>query len=71
MTAAPPLARYSAVEDALASGFAIAELHHHWGHDPAERVRHPSYGGHKEFKEGVYAHYGVSPPAESQTLRLL
>ena len=38
---------------------------------PAERVRHPSYGGHKEFKEGVYTHYGVSPPAESQTLTLL
>jgi hypothetical protein len=35
MTAAPPLARYSAVEGALASGFAIAELHHYTGHDPA------------------------------------
>jgi hypothetical protein len=28
MTTAKPLARYSAVEGALASGFATAELHH-------------------------------------------
>jgi hypothetical protein len=28
MTTATPLARYSAVEGALASGFATAELHH-------------------------------------------
>ncbi|TIL44463.1 MAG: hypothetical protein E5Y86_17010 [Mesorhizobium sp.] len=34
MTAAAPLARYSAVEGALASGFAIADLHHAVGHDP-------------------------------------
>ncbi|MER8607170.1 hypothetical protein NKH48_26255 [Mesorhizobium sp. M1233] len=34
MTAAKPLARYGAVEGALASGFATAELHHVWGHDP-------------------------------------
>ncbi|TIP07592.1 MAG: hypothetical protein E5X73_36205 [Mesorhizobium sp.] len=33
MTAAAPLARYSAVEGALASGFAIADLHHAVGHD--------------------------------------
>jgi hypothetical protein len=33
MTAAPPLARYSAVEGALASGFVTAELHHAVGHD--------------------------------------
>nr|WP_246804728.1 hypothetical protein [Mesorhizobium mediterraneum] len=33
MTAAAPLARYSADEGALASGFADAELHHLWGHD--------------------------------------
>ena len=34
MTTAKPLARYSAVEGALASGFATAELHHLSGHDP-------------------------------------
>ncbi|NOV18940.1 hypothetical protein E5S70_23125, partial [Ensifer adhaerens] len=28
---------YGAVEGALASGFATAELHHLWGHDPADR----------------------------------
>ncbi|MER9645345.1 hypothetical protein [Mesorhizobium sp. M0239] len=28
MTTAKPLARYSAIESALASGFATAELHH-------------------------------------------
>jgi len=33
MTAATPLARYSAVEGALASGFANAELHHSKGRD--------------------------------------
>ena len=33
MTTATPLARYSAVEGALASGFATAELHHLSGHD--------------------------------------
>ncbi|WP_254024349.1 hypothetical protein [Mesorhizobium ventifaucium] len=33
MTAATPLARYSAVESALASGFATADLHHAVGHD--------------------------------------
>jgi putative transposase len=33
VTTAKPLARYSAVEDALASGFATAELHHQRGHD--------------------------------------
>ncbi|CDX45241.1 hypothetical protein MPLA_760001 [Mesorhizobium sp. ORS 3359] len=33
MTAATPLARYSAVEGALASGFATAQLHHLWGRD--------------------------------------
>jgi len=33
MTAAPPLARYSAIEGALTSGFANAELHHLSGHD--------------------------------------
>jgi len=34
MTTAKPLARYGAVEGALASGFATAELHHLWGRDP-------------------------------------
>lgn len=33
MIAARPLARYSAVEGALASGFATAELHYEPGHD--------------------------------------
>ncbi len=33
MTTAPPPAHYGAVEGALASGFATAELHHLWGHD--------------------------------------
>lgn len=33
MTTAPSLALYGAVEDALASGFATAELHHLRGHD--------------------------------------
>ena len=33
MTAAKPLARYGAVEGALASGFITAELHHPMGHD--------------------------------------
>ncbi|PBB86626.1 hypothetical protein [Mesorhizobium sp. WSM3876] len=34
MTTAAPLARYGAIEGALASGFATAELHHFAGHDP-------------------------------------
>ncbi|RWN54312.1 MAG: hypothetical protein EOS04_03020 [Mesorhizobium sp.] len=33
MTTAKPLAHYSAIEGALASGFATAELHHLWGRD--------------------------------------
>ncbi|RWN03567.1 MAG: hypothetical protein EOR84_00810 [Mesorhizobium sp.] len=33
ITAATPLARYSAVEGVLASGFATADLHHAVGHD--------------------------------------
>ena len=37
MTTATPLARYSAVEGALASGFATAELHHLSGHDRRNR----------------------------------
>ncbi|RWD27514.1 MAG: hypothetical protein EOS34_31645 [Mesorhizobium sp.] len=32
-TRSQPLARYSAIEGALASGFASAELHHLWGRD--------------------------------------
>ncbi|MQW07790.1 helix-turn-helix domain-containing protein [Sinorhizobium meliloti] len=42
MTTAPPPAHYGAVEGALASGFATAELHHLWGHDlqiAAQRLR--------------------------------
>jgi hypothetical protein len=27
---------------------------------PTEGVRHPSYGGQREFMEGMYAHYGVA-----------
>jgi hypothetical protein len=38
MTALTPLARYSAVEGALASGFVTAELHHAVGHDPIPGV---------------------------------
>ncbi|BCM17642.1 hypothetical protein MJ8_14080 [Mesorhizobium sp. J8] len=34
MTTAAPLTRYGAIEGALASGFATAELHHLAGHDP-------------------------------------
>ncbi|WP_179294638.1 hypothetical protein [Mesorhizobium sp. WSM3879] len=34
MTTAAPLTRYGAVEGALPSGFATAELHHLAGHDP-------------------------------------
>lgn len=37
MTTAPPPAHYGAVKGALASGFATAELHHLWGHDPQLR----------------------------------
>ncbi|UTY45548.1 hypothetical protein EPK84_00830 (plasmid) [Sinorhizobium fredii] len=33
MTTATPLARYGAIEGALASGFATALLHHWWGRD--------------------------------------
>ncbi|TIS47301.1 uracil-DNA glycosylase [Mesorhizobium sp.] len=37
----------------------------------AEQVRHPSYGGHNDFRAGVYSHYCVTPRVEGQTLRLL
>ena len=37
MTPAKPLARYRAIEGALASGFVTAQLHHAAGHDPSER----------------------------------
>jgi hypothetical protein len=33
MTTAKPLARYRAIEGALASGFVTAKLHHAAGHD--------------------------------------
>ncbi len=38
---------------------------------PAERVRHPSYGGHLEFIDGMYGHYALTRPAEPEALRLL
>ncbi|MDP9629000.1 UNVERIFIED_ORG: hypothetical protein J2W85_001061, partial [Ensifer adhaerens] len=38
---APPPAHYGAVEGALASGFATAELHHLWGHDRRMNVHEP------------------------------
>ncbi|RWN46439.1 MAG: hypothetical protein EOR99_36855, partial [Mesorhizobium sp.] len=42
MTTAKPLARYSAMEGALASGFATAELHHLRGRDrPFPTARGP------------------------------
>ncbi|TCN34064.1 hypothetical protein EV184_102375 [Sinorhizobium americanum] len=44
MTTAAPLARYGAVEGALASGFATAELHHLAGHDLPKSVPLPSRG---------------------------
>jgi hypothetical protein len=36
MTTAKPLARYGAIEGALASGFVTAKLHHAAGHDHAD-----------------------------------
>jgi len=38
MTTDTPLARYSAVNGALASGFVIAELHHLTGHGQMART---------------------------------
>ncbi|MEI9417443.1 hypothetical protein O7A61_21530, partial [Mesorhizobium sp. Cs1321R2N1] len=49
MTTAKQLARYSAVEGALASGFATAELHHLWGRDPMTG----SSGRHLRWKPGI------------------
>ncbi|AWI61431.1 hypothetical protein AB395_00006254 (plasmid) [Sinorhizobium fredii CCBAU 45436] len=37
MTTATPLARYGAIEGALASGFATAQLHHWWGRDQQDQ----------------------------------
>ncbi|MER9070800.1 hypothetical protein NKH84_30450 [Mesorhizobium sp. M0902] len=37
MTTDTPLTRYSATNDALASGFVTAELHHLMGHDLTSR----------------------------------
>jgi hypothetical protein len=54
MTTAKPLARYRAIEGALASGFVTAKLHHAAGHD-----RSASEG--KPQRMSVY-------PVESQTL---
>ncbi|MER8421760.1 hypothetical protein NKJ46_27565 [Mesorhizobium sp. M0166] len=42
MTTAKPLARYSAIKGALANGFATAELHHLWGHDPLRHTLGPN-----------------------------
>lgn len=39
MTTHTPLARYSATNGALVSGFATAELHHLMGHDPCRSWR--------------------------------
>lgn len=53
MTTAAPLARYGAIEGALASGFATAELHHLAGHD-RERLQRsaPSLvGSHAAMKK--------------------
>jgi hypothetical protein len=36
MTTETPLARYSAVNGALTSGFVTAQLHHPMGHDPVQ-----------------------------------
>jgi hypothetical protein len=38
MTTETPLARYSAVNGALTSGFVTAQLHHPMGHDPDQRL---------------------------------
>ncbi|MES0120199.1 hypothetical protein NKK52_30155 [Mesorhizobium sp. C277A] len=38
MTTHTPLARYSATNGALVSGFATAELHHLMGHDLGRRL---------------------------------
>jgi hypothetical protein len=45
VTTAKPLPRYSAVEGALASGFATAELHHQLGHDLRLESLHLPDGG--------------------------
>lgn len=37
----------------------------------AEPVRHPSYGGHREFAETMYRHYEVKREVEPVTERLL
>ena len=41
MTTATPPAPYSTMEGALASGFAITQLHHSAGHDPSPGRRYP------------------------------
>ena len=43
MTTAKPLARYSAIYGALASGFATAELHHLLGRDQTLSSRNNSF----------------------------
>jgi hypothetical protein len=41
MTTETPLARYSAVNGALTSGFVTAQLHHPMGHDPNQGLVTP------------------------------
>ncbi|UTY47271.1 hypothetical protein EPK84_11000 (plasmid) [Sinorhizobium fredii] len=54
MTTATPLARYGAIEGALASGFATALLHHWWGRDLRRFVR-PGVGGNCDITPGMWA----------------
>lgn len=35
------------------------------------QVRHPSYGGQREFLDGAYAHYGVNHTPERETIQLI
>ncbi|TGV55422.1 hypothetical protein EN792_076470 [Mesorhizobium sp. M00.F.Ca.ET.149.01.1.1] len=55
MTTATPLARYGAVEGALASGFATAERHNLWRRDPADLLGHLSGGA--MGSDGWYVNY--------------
>ncbi|RVG05101.1 winged helix-turn-helix domain-containing protein, partial [Sinorhizobium meliloti] len=58
-TTAPPPAHYGAVEGALASGFATAELHHLWGHD--QRVS----------SDDIARRFGASPALVDYRLKRL